>query len=43
MRTELLMRNAIWRLRRAGFAVAMLRGSAIRVINSNTVSTSPAT
>ena len=43
MRTELLMRNAIWRLRRAGFAVAMLRGSAIRVTNSSTVSTSPAT
>ena len=43
MRTELLMRNAIWRLRCVGCAVAMLRGSAIRVTNSNTVSTNPAT
>ena len=42
MRTELLMRNAIWRLRCAGSAVAMLRGSAIRVTNNSTVSTNPA-
>jgi len=43
MRTELLMRNAIWRLWCVGPAVAMLRGSAVRVTNSSTVSTNPAT
>lgn len=37
------MRNAIWRLRCVGCVVDMLRGIAIRVTNSNTVSTNPAT
>lgn len=43
MRIELLMRNAIWRLRCVGCVVDMLRGIAIRLTNSNTVSINPAT